>query len=108
MSTYLDKLVPPGAHDDWVLRVWAEPHARNPLSMALFGNGELAIAQGVPQLDGTVSRAGDDLTVVGGEGDGGHRWYGRRSGGSSPQWRVPTVEGSYPRRRREHMHRQTR
>ena len=38
--------------------------------MALFGNGELAIAQGVPQLDGTVSRAGDDLTVVGGEGDG--------------------------------------
>ena len=38
--------------------------------MALVGDGELAIAQSVPQLDGAIARAGDDLTVVGGEGDG--------------------------------------
>lgn len=38
--------------------------------MALVGDGVLAVAEGVPQLDGAVPRAGDDLAVVGGEGDG--------------------------------------
>ena len=38
--------------------------------MALVRNGKLAVAQRVPQLDGAIARAGDDLTVVGGEGDG--------------------------------------
>ena len=38
--------------------------------MALVGDGELAVTEGVPQLDGAVARAGDDLAVVGGEGDG--------------------------------------
>ena len=38
--------------------------------MSLVGNGEFAIAQGVPQLDCTVSRPGNNLAVVGGEGDG--------------------------------------
>ena len=38
--------------------------------MAVLDEIELAVAQGVPDLDGLVSRGGDDLTVVGGEGDG--------------------------------------
>lgn len=38
--------------------------------MALVGDGELAVTEGVPQLDGAVTRTRDDLTVVGGEGDG--------------------------------------
>lgn len=38
--------------------------------MALVGDGKLAVAEGVPQLDGAVTRTGDDLAVVGGEGDG--------------------------------------
>lgn len=38
--------------------------------MALVGDGELAVTEGVPQLDGAVARAGDNLAVVGGEGDG--------------------------------------
>ena len=38
--------------------------------MALVGDGVLAVAQGVPQLDGAVTGAGDDLAVVGGERDG--------------------------------------
>lgn len=38
--------------------------------MALVGDGELAVTQGVPQLDGAVARAGDNLAVVGREGDG--------------------------------------
>jgi hypothetical protein len=38
--------------------------------VALVGDGELAVAEGVPQLDGAVTRTGDDLAVVGGERDG--------------------------------------
>lgn len=38
--------------------------------MALVGDGELAVTEGVPQLDRTVAGAGDNLAVVGGEGHG--------------------------------------
>ena len=67
--TYLDELVPPRRDDDRVLGVGREPHARNPLSMALIRNGVLAVAERVPELDGPVARSRDDLPVVGREGD---------------------------------------
>ena len=38
--------------------------------MALVGDGVLAVSESVPQLDRPVARAGNDLSVVGGEGDG--------------------------------------
>ena len=38
--------------------------------MTLIGNGKFAVTQCVPQFDRAIPRAGDDLTVVGGEGDG--------------------------------------
>ena len=59
--------------------------------MALVGNGKLAVAQRVPQLDGTIAGAGDDLTVVGGEGDGedivgvADEAAGRHASGEFPQ-----------------------
>lgn len=38
--------------------------------MALVGDGELAVTESVPQLDGTVTGTGHNLAVVGREGDG--------------------------------------
>lgn len=38
--------------------------------MALVGDGVLAVTEGVPQLDGAVTRSRNDLAVVGREGDG--------------------------------------
>lgn len=38
--------------------------------MALVGDSVLAVTEGVPELDGLVAGAGDDLAVVGGERDG--------------------------------------
>lgn len=38
--------------------------------MALVGDGVLAVTEGVPQLDRAVTGTRDDLSVVGGEGDG--------------------------------------
>lgn len=70
MVAYLDKLVPRAGDDDGVLGVGAEAHARHPLAVALVGDGELAVTEGVPELDCAVAGTGDDLAVVGGEGDG--------------------------------------
>lgn len=70
VCAYLDELVPASGDDDRVLWVWREAHAGDPLGVALVGDGVLAVTKGVPQLDGAVTRTGDDLAVVGGEGDG--------------------------------------
>lgn len=69
-KTYLDELVPARGDNDGVLGVGREADARHPLGVALVGDGVLAVTEGVPQLDGAVARAGDDLAVVGGERDG--------------------------------------
>ena len=69
IQTYLDELVPARGDNDRVLGVRAEADARNPLGVALVSNGVLAVAQGVPELNGPIARSGDDLTIVGREGD---------------------------------------
>lgn len=67
--------------------------------MAVVGNVVLALAEGVPELDGPVSRAGDDLSVVGREGNredvGGvaNELLGGHAGVE-----VPESEGLVPRR----------
>jgi hypothetical protein len=59
--------------------------------VSLLGDGELAVTEGVPQLDGSVAGAGNDLSVVGGEGDGENivgvsdKSAGGGTGGELPQ-----------------------
>ena len=48
----------------------AEPDTADPLGVALVGDGKLAVAESVPELDGAVAGAGDNLAVVGRERDG--------------------------------------
>ena len=38
--------------------------------MTFIGDGEFAVTQCIPQLNGAIARTRDDLTVIGGEGDG--------------------------------------
>ena len=38
--------------------------------MTLLRDGEFTVSEGIPQLDRTVARSGNDLTVVGRERDG--------------------------------------
>jgi hypothetical protein len=38
--------------------------------VALLSYGELAVTEGVPEFDSSVSGAGNDLSVIGGEGNG--------------------------------------
>lgn len=69
-ETHLHELVPAGRDNDRVLGVGAEADARDPVGVALIGDGVLAVTESVPELDGLVPRAGHDLAVVGGERDG--------------------------------------
>lgn len=95
---YLNDLVPAGADNDGVLGVGAEANARDPFGVALVGDGELAVSQGVPQLDGSVTRSRDNLAVVSGERDGqdvvgvADKGAGGVSGG-----KLPETEGLIPR-----------
>lgn len=96
----LDELVPAAGDNDGVLRVGAEAHTRNPLGVALLGDGVLAVAEGVPEFDGAVAGAGNDLTVVGREGDGENivsMANEAASGGAGGE--LPETEGLVPRGR---------
>lgn len=94
---YLDELVPAGGDNDGVLGVGAEAHAGNPLGVALVGDGELAVAEGVPQLDGAVTRTGDNLAVVGGEGDGQDVvLVANKGAGGLAAGQLPQAEGLVP------------
>lgn len=96
--TYLDELVPAGGDNDGVLGVGREADAGNPLSVALLGDGELAVTEGVPQLDGAVARAGNDLAVVGGEGDGQNVvGVSDETAGGGAGRELPKTEGLVPR-----------
>lgn len=97
-ETHLDELVPARRDDDGVLGVGAEADAGDPVGVALLGDGVLAVTESVPELDGLVPRAGDDLAVVGGERDGedvvvvADETAGGRAGGE-----LPKAEGLVPR-----------
>jgi hypothetical protein len=97
-STYLDELVPTAGDDDRVLRVRAETDARDPVGVALVGDGVLAVTEGVPQLDSSVARAGNNLTVVGRERNGKNVvGVADKSPSSGTGSQLPKSQGLVPR-----------
>lgn len=97
VATYLHELIPASGDDDGVLRVGAEADAGDPVAVALLSDGELAVTQGVPQLDGAVAGAGHDLAVVGGEGNGEDIVVVANEGtGGVSAGKLPQAEGLVP------------
>jgi hypothetical protein len=66
-APHLHELVPSAGHDDGGLCVGAEADAAYPLGVASLFKGVLAFTEDVPQLDGLVAGARDNLTIVRGE-----------------------------------------
>jgi len=64
--------VPAARDDDRVGDVRRESHARYPITVRILSDGVFALSESVPQLDGLVSRARHDLTIVGREGNAEH------------------------------------
>lgn len=99
-KTYLDELVPAGGDNDGVLGVGAESDARSPLGVALLSDGVLAVTEGVPELDCSVARTRDDLSVVGREGDGENVvGVANESSGGGAGSKLPKAESLVPRGR---------
>ena len=67
VDTDLDDLVPASRDDDGVGDVGAEANAGDPLGVAVLLDVVLALAEGVPELDGLIARSRNDLSVVGRE-----------------------------------------
>jgi len=58
---------------------------------------ELALSKGVPELDRSVSGSRDDLSVVGGEGDGENvTGVANEFSGGQTSVKVPKTEGFVP------------
>mmetsp|Transcript_4219 Transcript_4219/g.7394 ORF Transcript_4219/g.7394 Transcript_4219/m.7394 type:complete len:324 (+) Transcript_4219:19-990(+) len=97
---YLNKLVPASRNDERVANRRREANARDPLGVLVIGDGVLALAEGVPELDGLVATARNDLTVVGREG---YRenilLVSNKAAGGSSGVEVPQAEGGVPRAR---------
>jgi hypothetical protein len=67
--------------------------------VTVVDNVELAFSEGVPELDRSVSRGGDDLSVVGREGDGEDvAGVANELSGGQTCVEVPKTEGLVPRR----------
>jgi len=68
--------------------------------VVLFGDGELALSEGVPQADGSVPGGRNDLSVVGREGDA-EDFFGvtLETSGSGSGLKIPQTEGVIPRSR---------
>jgi hypothetical protein len=73
----------------------ANRHA--PLGVAILLDVVFALAEGVPELDGAVTRARDDLTVVRAEADGEDvGGVANKAAGGNAGVEVPEAEGVVP------------
>ena len=65
--------------------------------MTLLGDSELAVSQGVPQLDGAIARSGDNLSVIGREGNGENIvGVSNKSAGGGTSGKLPQAESLIP------------
>jgi len=66
--------------------------------VALLSNRELAVAKSIPELDAAVARSGDDLSVIGGEGNGKNViGVSNETAGGSSSGKLPKAESLVPR-----------
>lgn len=94
----LHLLVPAAGDNDGGGLGRREADAGDPLGVALVHDGVLALAEGVPELDGLVAGAADDLAVVGAEGDGEDvLLVADEAAGGLARRDLPEAEGAIPR-----------
>jgi hypothetical protein len=78
----LDGLVVRGSHEQRGVSGGGVPDGGDPVRVGII-NGELALADGVVEADGAVTAGGEDLPVVGGEGDGEDVLLGAEEGAAA-------------------------
>jgi hypothetical protein len=97
-SPDLDEFIPASRDDDRGVLGRRESDTRDPLGVALLDNGKLALAEGVPQLHGLVTRTRDDLSIVSREGNGQDiLGVAHEATGAAAVVDVPKTKGGIPR-----------
>jgi len=66
----LESTVPTNSGEVGVLGNWGVSNTGNPVRVVVVFVGVLAVSKSVPELEGSVSTSGDDLSVIKGESDG--------------------------------------
>jgi len=93
----LDETIPAARDSDRGGRVGGEGNVGDPLGVALVLKGELALTEGVPELDETITAAGHDLTVVSREGDSKNiLGVADEATGADAVGEIPQTEGVIP------------
>ena len=93
----LKSSVPTSSGEVWGLLDWRVSDAADPVVVVVLLTGELAVCEGVPQLDGSVCASRDDLSVVGGEGAGEDLFLVASEGsGGLAGSEIPKTEGLVP------------
>lgn len=93
----LDELVPAAGNNEGDGLGGGEPNARDPLGVALVGDGELALSEGVPELHGLVAGSRDNLPVVDREGNGKDiLGVANEAAGGLSRVDLPEAEGAVP------------
>jgi hypothetical protein len=65
--------------------------------VALLSDSELAVTESVPELDCSIARSGDDLSVVGGEGNGQNIvGVANKASGGGTGGKLPETQGLVP------------
>ena len=94
-NTNLDDAIPTARDDDRVGDIRGESDTADPLGVVVFSDGDLALTEGVPQLDGSVAGSRDDLSVVRGESNREDiLLVSNESLGGSTGLQVPETEGT--------------
>jgi len=94
----LKSTVPTDSGEVGVLGNGGISDAGDPVGMVVGFVGVLAISEGVPELEASVSTSGDDLSVVLGESDGvDFLGVASEDSGGSAGSQIPKSEGSVPR-----------
>lgn len=69
---YLDKLIPSSRYNDGVFGIHGESNTGDPLRVSVIGDGYFAVPENIPELDGAISGAADNLAVVWRKGNRQH------------------------------------
>jgi len=68
----LHKLVPSSRHNHRIGAVGRKSDTADPFGVTRLVDGIFALSEGVPELNGLISRTRNDLSVVGGKSDAKH------------------------------------
>lgn len=94
---HLNKLVPSGRDNDGIGIGGRKADAGDPFGVSVLLDSVFADTESVPQLDGTIARPGNDLSVVGGESDAEDIFgVSNESSRRRSHRQIPQTEGRVP------------